>query len=167
LFGTMTILVADAITGRSSAPGEEVGLTPLLAIVVSTILAGLGLWHFAMALTPSPRESATVPYVDGRPLFVPSAAATAAVGVGLVLCALLVVSTAGFVFVGLSPRVLSPLCAGLALVFLLRAVGDFRYVGFFKSVRGSRFATMDTWCYSPACLALSIGIAYVAAHAAA
>jgi hypothetical protein len=118
-----------------------------------------------MALAPFPRESAAVPYSNGRPLFVPSVTATAAVG--LLLCALLVVSTAGIVTVGLSPRVLSALCAGLALVLLLRAVGDFRYVGFFKSVRNSRFATMDTWCYSPACLALSIGVAYVATHSPA
>jgi hypothetical protein len=145
--------------------GSHVGLTPVVAIVVSALLTALGLWHFTMAAKPLPRESATVPYADGRPLFVPSTAATAAVGVGLLLCALLVVSTAGLVSVGLSPKVLSALCAGLALVLLLRAVGDFRYVGFFKSVRGSRFATMDTWCYSPACLALSIGIAYVAATA--
>src|SRR4051812_16579618 len=120
-----------------------------------------------MALAPLPRESVAVPYLNGRPLFVPSVTGTAAVGVGLLLCALLVAATAGVVAVGVSPRVLSGLCAGLALVLLLRAVGDFRYVGFFKSVRGSRFATMDTWCYSPACLALSIGVAYVARHSSA
>jgi Protein of unknown function (DUF3995) len=120
-----------------------------------------------MALALFPHRSVAVPYVNGRPLFVPSATATTAVGVGLLLCALLVVSTAGMVAVGLSPRVLSALCAGLALVLVLRAVGDFRYVGFFKSVRASRFATMDTWCYSPGCLALSIGVAYVAMHSPA
>jgi uncharacterized protein DUF3995 len=121
-------------------------------------------WHFAMALAPVPRESVAVPYLNGRPLFVPSATATAAVGVGLLFCALLVASTAGLVAIGLSARVLSALCAGLALVLLLRAVGDFRYVGFFKSVRGSRFASMDTWCYSPGCFALAIAVAYVALH---
>jgi hypothetical protein len=117
-----------------------------------------------MALAPFPRESVAVPYVDGRPLFVPSATATTAVGVGLFLCALLVISTAGVLAVGLSPRLLTALCGALALGLLVRAVGDFHYVGFFKSVRGSRFATMDTWCYSPVCLALSIGVAYVATH---
>jgi hypothetical protein len=139
----------------------------VLAIAVSAIFGGLGVWHFVMALAPFPRESVTVPYVNGRPMFVPSATATAAVGVGLLLCALLIASTGGIVTVGLSPRVLSALCAGLALALLLRAVGDFRYVGFFKSVRGSRFATMDTWCYSPVCFALSIGIAYIATHSPA
>ena len=33
---------------------------------------------------------------------------------------------------------------GFAVVFLARAVGDFRYVGFFKRVRGTRFARLDT-----------------------
>ncbi|QIP11746.1 DUF3995 domain-containing protein [Spirosoma aureum] len=41
-------------------------------------------------------------------------------------------------------------------IFLLRAVGDFRYVGFFKRVRNSRFAYLDTRIYSPLCLLLSI-----------
>ena len=139
----------------------------MLAVVVCAVFSGLGVWHFAMALAPFPRESVAVPYVNGRPLFVPSAIATAAVGVGLLFCALLVASTAGIVAARPSPRVLTALCTGLALVLLLRAVGDFRYVGFFKSVRGSRFATMDTWCYSPACLALSVGVAYVAMHSPA
>ena len=45
---------------------------------------------------------------------------------------------------------------------LMRAIGDFRYVGFFKRVRGSRFARMDTTLYSPLCLALAAGVAAVA-----
>ncbi|WP_205190355.1 DUF3995 domain-containing protein, partial [Burkholderia sp. LMG 13014] len=47
----------------------------------------------------------------------------------------------------------------LALIFAVRAVGDFRYVGFFKRIRGSRFARMDTLYYSPLCAALSLSIA--------
>ena len=43
-----------------------------------------------------------------------------------------------------------------------RAIGEFRYVGFFKRVVGSRFATLDTFVYSPLCLALAIGVALVA-----
>jgi hypothetical protein len=49
-------------------------------------------------------------------------------------------------------------------VFLLRAVGDFRYVGLFKRVRGTRFAFWDTLLFSPfvflvgaACVAVAIG----------
>lgn len=35
---------------------------------------------------------------------------------------------------------------------LARAVGDFRLVGFFKKVKGSEFALMDTLLYSPLCV---------------
>jgi len=43
------------------------------------------------------------------------------------------------------------------LVLLARAVGDFKYVGFFKTVRASRFAVLDTWFYSPLCALLALG----------
>jgi hypothetical protein len=40
---------------------------------------------------------------------------------------------------------------GLALVFMLRAVGNLRTFGFFKTVTGTPFARWDTWLYSPLC----------------
>lgn len=42
----------------------------------------------------------------------------------------------------------------LAVVFLLRAVGEFRAIGFFKSIRNTPFGRMDTIFYSPLCLVL-------------
>jgi hypothetical protein len=45
---------------------------------------------------------------------------------------------------------------------LARAIGDFKYLGLFKRVRGSRFATLDTFVYSPLCLLLAAGIATLA-----
>lgn len=45
---------------------------------------------------------------------------------------------------------------------LLRSIGDFRYVGFFKRARGSRFAELDTRFYSPLCLPLALATAWVA-----
>jgi len=52
----------------------------------------------------------------------------------------------------------------IAAAFALRAIGDFRYVGFFKRVRESRFARLDTFAYSPLCtlLALLIGFSAIA-----
>ena len=44
----------------------------------------------------------------------------------------------------------------LASIFLLRAIGDFQYVGFFKRIKNSRFAELDTKFYSPLCLLLSV-----------
>jgi hypothetical protein len=53
---------------------------------------------------------------------------------------------------------------GLSAVFLLRAVGNLRTFGFFKSITGTRFAQWDTRLYSPLCLLLAVlaaGVAYL------
>ncbi|MES2318120.1 MAG: DUF3995 domain-containing protein [Pseudomonadota bacterium] len=50
----------------------------------------------------------------------------------------------------------------LAAGLFARGVGEFNYLGLFKRVRGSRFATLDTWVYSPLCLLLAAGVASVA-----
>jgi hypothetical protein len=135
-----------------------------LAIAVCTVFVVLSLWHFRMALAPARGASGAVPSVDGKPLFVPSTRATVGVGVALLSFAALVAATAGFLPLALPGVALIWLSYGLALGLLLRAIGEFRYVGFFKRVRGSRFATLDTLVYSPLCLLLAVGVALVAFH---
>ena len=135
-----------------------------LPIAVSSIFLVLGLWHFYMALVPSSGKGGAVPSVGGKPLFIPSAAATVAVGVVLLSFAVLVAATSGILWIGLPQFVLSWLSYALALGLLMRAIGEFKYIGFFKRNRGSRFATLDTFVYSPLCLMLSAGVAKIAAQ---
>jgi hypothetical protein len=47
------------------------------------------------------------------------------------------------------------LLAGMTVIFAARAVGDFKYVGFFKTVKDSPFAVWDTKAYSPHNLVIS------------
>jgi Protein of unknown function (DUF3995) len=131
-------------------------------MLVSFTFVALALWHFRMALAPPSRHSGAVPSVAGKALFVPTVKATVAVGIASLLCAGLVAATAGFVTIGLPAPLLSWMSYALAFGLLARAVGDFKYVGFFKRVRESRFATLDTWVYSPLCAALALGVAAVA-----
>jgi hypothetical protein len=142
-------------------------MTSVVAIGLCTVFLLLGLWHFYMAFARGGGEGAAVPSVDGKPLFVPSTAATVAVGVLLLLCAALVAGTSRLLPVGLPPRPLSWLSYALGLALFARAVGEFKYVGFFKSVRGSQFAKMDTLVYSPLGLVLSAGGGFVAINNAA
>ena len=51
--------------------------------------------------------------------------------------------------------------AVLAAVFTVRAIGDRKYVGFFKQVRDTEFARLDSRIYSPLCLLLGLGAAAV------
>src|SRR3954468_14737035 len=133
-----------------------------LPLAVSSVFVALALWHFYMAAMPASRESGAVPSVEGKPLFVPSAMATVAVGVALLLCAALVAGTAGLLPPGIPAFVLRWLCYALALGLFARAGGEFKYLGLFKRVGGSRFATMDTFVSSPLCLLLGAGVAFIA-----
>lgn len=44
----------------------------------------------------------------------------------------------------------------IAILFGLRAIGEFRYIGFFKKFKDSKFAEYDTKYYSPLCLIIAI-----------
>ncbi|MEX0289037.1 MAG: DUF3995 domain-containing protein [Flavobacteriaceae bacterium] len=44
----------------------------------------------------------------------------------------------------------------IALLFLIRAVGDFKYIGFFKKIKETAFAKMDQNYFSPLCLTIAI-----------
>jgi len=51
---------------------------------------------------------------------------------------------------------LPALLIAMMIVFAARAVGDFKYMGFFKSVKGTKFALWDTRMYSPLNVVLSV-----------
>jgi hypothetical protein len=142
-------------------------LNTALASCVTIAFVVLALWHFWMALFPSNSASGAVPSAEGRPLFAPSTNATVAVGVVLLLCAGLVAATGRLLHLGIAPWILTWLSFALAAGLLARAIGEFKYVGFFKQVRGSRFATLDTLVYSPVCLLLALGVALVARQSGA
>lgn len=44
----------------------------------------------------------------------------------------------------------------IAIIFLVRAIGDFKFIGFFKRVKGTRFGINDTQFFSPLCLVIAI-----------
>jgi hypothetical protein len=126
----------------------------------AAVLAALSLLHVYWAVGGRGGQRAVVPTADGRPLLAPSRAAT-------VVVAALLAASAGLLAGGVrewSPRVGFRVgTAGVGLVLLARAVGERRYLGFFKRERGTEFARRDTWLYSPLCLALGAVAVLVAA----
>ena len=44
----------------------------------------------------------------------------------------------------------------IAIIFFLRAIGDFRFVGFFKTVKSTRFGINDTLIFSPLCIFIGV-----------
>ncbi|USB33538.1 DUF3995 domain-containing protein [Paenibacillus sp. YPG26] len=99
-----------------------------------------------------------IPSRGGEPLFRPSAVSTGVVAILLALAAWLVLELEAIKPV-LFPEAL--LWIGgwlLGAVFTLRAIGDFRWVGFFKKEKGTVFARLDSRFYSPLCLFLGVSI---------
>jgi Protein of unknown function (DUF3995) len=132
------------------------------AVLASSILCVLGVLHLYWAAGGAKGKRAAVPSVNGKPVLSPGVMGTALVAVGLFAVAAFIMVTAN----GSATRSLKmPLRVGTALIglaFAARAIGDFRYVGFFKRVRDSEFAGRDTYIYSPLCLLLAGLIATVA-----
>lgn len=42
-------------------------------------------------------------------------------------------------------------------IFLVRVIGDFRWLGAFKRVRGTPFARADDWLFTPLCATIALG----------
>ena len=134
----------------------------LIALVVVIAFVALSAIHVYWALGGGMGKAAAVPELNSRPAFVPSARSTLAVAVGLASCAVLVAASAGLVVSSSPAAWVTWLSFVLALVLIARAVGDFRLVGFFKRVRGTRFARLDSAVYAPLCLVLGLAVFYVA-----
>lgn len=140
-------------------------MTSVVGGVVAVVLAALaalhvhwavgGRWGAAAALPQNPDATA--------PAFRPPAALTLLVAAALLFAAAMVLVASGVVpAAGGLHRVARVVTLGLATVFALRVVGDFRYVGLFKRVRGTPFATWDGRVHVPLCAALAGACAFVA-----
>lgn len=44
----------------------------------------------------------------------------------------------------------------LPVLFIIRAIGDFRYVGFFKKIKNTKFAKSDTQLFVPLCTLIGL-----------
>ena len=104
---------------------------------------------------------------DGTPAVKETAFGAMAVGVILALVLLLVLGFAGAVHLPMPQSLLKSGIIVWAFIFTARALSWSRYFGLFKRVRTTRFASYDSWFYSPSCLLLGLGLFYLALSQAA
>lgn len=128
---------------------------------VAAVLLAAALLHVYWALGGRLAMRAAVPERDGRPVLRPRARPTAAVAAALGLCAVLALLASGWLALDIPRRLIVAPTWAVAVVFALRAVGDFRYVGFAKRVRGSRFARLDDLLYAPLCVFVAAALGFV------
>ncbi|CAZ95031.1 DUF3995 domain-containing protein [Zobellia galactanivorans] len=82
--------------------------------------------------------------------------ATLVVGVVLVLFALVYLMKSGLLTIQGLNGVINYGYWFIPFIFILRAIGDFNYLGFFKKVKHTAFAKADSKVFVPLCLAIGI-----------
>lgn len=124
-----------------------------LVILNVLIFLFLSVLHIYWAAGGTRYSKAVIPQIPGgRKTFNPSSFITLLVAAGLLLFAMI---TAGNL--GLFDAIISTLWIrygtyAIGAIFLLRAIGDFKYVGVFKKVQRTGFARNDTKICTPLCV---------------
>ena len=130
----------------------EPALRPL-ALSAVVVLALLGVLHVAWAAGLKLGLSGAVPSSrNGKALFRPGPLLTLAVAASLFAFSALLI------LVLFSELLLARILVGLGvLVLVVRAIGDGRYVGFFKQVRDTQFGQLDDRLFTPIVVFLVFG----------
>jgi hypothetical protein len=128
----------------------------VVACLLVAIFVALAALHFFWAAGGGAGLDGVVPSAEGRPLFTPGPIASVAVGAALLAAALVVACRGGLFCVGMPEWMARVGIWVIAALFSARAIGDFRYAGFFKRVRGTRFAQRDSWVFSPLCVLIAL-----------
>lgn len=129
----------------------------LLVSVNGTIFLLLSGIHVYWATGGTWGAAAAVPTkASGELLFKPRPFETWAVAIGLLGLAVFTWAQVGVQGTFISKTYIQYVSWGTAVVFLLRAVGEFRYVGLTKRVRGTTFAYFDDRYYTPLCVMIAL-----------
>jgi glucan phosphoethanolaminetransferase (alkaline phosphatase superfamily) len=129
-----------------------------ISLILCVIFLSIAAIHFYWAFGGKLFLNAAIPTIEkseGK-VFSPSPLAT--LFVALMFCAfgVFVLLKAGLVLFPVPLWIGSYGLWFVAFVFMSRAIGDFKYAGFFKKTTNTLFATMDTKYYSPLCLAVAV-----------
>lgn len=128
-----------------------------LSILLGIILIGLGLIHFNWVIGGKFGFSESLPTKEsGERVLNPKKIDSAIVGIGLTIFGIFYVLKSGLIEYSLPAWIIKYGSWIIPIIFLLRAIGEFRYVGFFKSIKKTEFGKLDTKLFSPLCLAIGI-----------
>ena len=126
----------------------------LIHFIILFLIASV---HIYWALGGKMASLAVLPQSSsGKLVFMPSSSITFIVAISFYMMSLIFGHAAGFFQVSILKNNQNTILVFLAIVFLIRAIGDFKYVGYTKKINGTPFSINDTKYYSPLCLLISI-----------
>lgn len=129
----------------------------ILSILVSIIFLGLALIHFNWVIGGKFGFVESLPTKEnGERVLNPKKIDSAIVGIGLTLFGVFYILKSGIVEYNLPEWIMKYGGWIIPILFLLRAVGEFKYIGFFKRIKNTKFGKLDTHFFSPLCLLIGI-----------
>ncbi|MFD2445996.1 DUF3995 domain-containing protein [Bacillus sp. CGMCC 1.16607] len=128
-----------------------IGITSLIFIII-------GILHVFWAFGGSWGVNSVLPTKDDStlPVLRPRMLGTLFIGLLCFFASVLLLIQIDLFTVIKSSSLSKWLCMAGGIVFLIRAIGEGKYVGFFKKIKHTRFAKQDTAFYSPLCVWISI-----------
>lgn len=130
---------------------------------VATVLASLSFLHIYWGFGGRWAFAASIPHKPGESPRLPGPVACLAVAAALLAASYACLALAFALPFQIERSLVRHGVLGVAVVFALRTLGDFHYVGLFKRVVGTEFATRDTKLYTPltASLAVAMGLLWL------
>ncbi|WP_316634694.1 DUF3995 domain-containing protein [uncultured Flavobacterium sp.] len=132
-------------------------MTNIISVALFSVFLFLSFLHFYWSFGGKWGNQAVVPTKDGgAPVFIPGVISTFVVAIGLLCFGVFYLIKCGLIGINLPIWLDQYGFWILIFIFILRSIGDFDYVGFFKKHKSSPFALNDTKYYSPLCLVIGI-----------
>ncbi len=135
----------------------------LLSLILTLIFLFLSLLHFYWVQGGVWGLDAAIPTASsGERMLNAPPLATLIVALGLLAMSMLYLIQSQFINLPIPEWIITGSSWFIPSVFLLRSIGEFRYVGLFKKVKNTSFAKADTKIFIPLCLFISaLGFAIV------
>lgn len=130
-------------------------MVSVISLVAACILFLISLLHVYWACRGTWGTSAVIPERNGKRTFSPHPGLTLVIAGLLAFAAIILLMRASYISFSFNAVLLQAGAWICAVVFALRVIGEFNYVGLFKRIRNTKFAKMDTWLYVPLCTFLS------------
>jgi len=126
----------------------------ILEITIFSILSGIhwnwvfgGSWGFDNSIPTN---------FEGNKIFNPKKIESSIVAIGLLVFATYYFLISNLISIELPNWISIYIGWVISSIFILRSIGDFKYIGFFKKLKTSKFGKMDSKLFSPLCLTIGL-----------
>ena len=126
-------------------------------LINTSIFILLSFLHVYWAMGGKRGMSAVLPSLEeGHAVFTPGPLITLVVAAAMGIFAFITIGNLDIFRQYINLTIFKYATLAIGLIFTLRAIGDFKYMGFFKKATGTPFAKNDTRYYSPLCVIIAV-----------